>query len=248
MISKNNSVLRVIGVEHLSWKEEDCAVAPRSFSVLAFRVRGSALIQNGESTHEIAKNDLLYLPQGMGYRAHYTDTELFAIHFVTLRQDSSIQVRTPRDPAYFQQLFFKARELWKRKEPGFETLIMAELYRILGELEAEAAKGNLPKHFLQAVGFINTHFTDPQLSVERVCTEAGIAATGFRQLFKKHYGKTPTEYVTELRLEYARKLISGGASVENAAYESGFSDPKYFARVVKKHFGCTPRGLKGYGK
>jgi AraC-like DNA-binding protein len=37
-------------------------------------------------------------------------------------------------------------------------------------------------------------------------------------------------------------------TIEDAACESGFNDPKYFARVVKKHFGCTPRDLKLYGK
>ena len=56
------------------------------------------------------------------------------------------------------------------------------------------------------------------------------------------------EYITRLRLEYARRLIANGVSVESTAYESGFNDPKYFARVVKKHFGCTPRNLKTYGK
>lgn len=248
MLSKDNPVLRVIGVEHLTWKSEDCTVSPRSFSVLAFRNRGSAVIQNDEGRHEIASGDVLYLPQGMAYSAHYTDTDLFAIHFVTLRRDDKIRIRTPRDPALFRELFSKAREVWKKREPGHETFALAALYDIFGTLESEAAKSDLPKHFLKAVTYINLHFTEPQLSIDRICTDTGIAATAFRQLFKKHYEKTPTEYITKLRLEYARKLISGGSTVEHAAFESGFSDPKYFARVVKKHLGCTPRGLKTYGK
>ncbi|MBQ3074853.1 MAG: AraC family transcriptional regulator [Clostridia bacterium] len=248
MISKDNAVLQIIGVEHLTWKEEVCEVAPRNFSVLAFRIRGSASIQSGEKTYKIKENDILYLPQGMSYKAHYTATDLFAIHFKTFLQDTEIQIRTPGDPAYFQQLFSKARELWKKREPGYETFAMAELYGVLGALEAETAKSNLPKHFLKAVAFTNTHFTEQQLTVEQICKEAGIAGTSFRQLFKKHYGQAPTKYITKLRLEYARKLLSGGATVEHAAEKSGFSDPKYFARVVKKNFGCTPKGLKGYGK
>ena len=42
-------------------------------------------------------------------------------------------------------------------------------------------------------------------------------------------------------------LIAGDENVEAAALASGFSDAKYFARVVKRHFGCTPRQLKHYG-
>lgn len=67
-------------------------------------------------------------------------------------------------------------------------------------------------------------------------------------MFKKYYLKTPVEYITDLRLEYARNLISGNMPIEQAALGSGFSDPKYFARVVKKNFGCTPKDLKMFGK
>lgn len=248
MITKNNAVLRIIGVEHLQWKEGVFEVAPRDFSVLAFRVCGSAEIQSGNELHKLGTNDILYLPQGMSYRAKYTDTELVAIHFKTLRQDKQIMVHPLQDSMRFHRLFFKAQELWKNKEPGYATFAMEQLFGILGAMEEEAAKNNLPKHFRKAVSFINAHFTEPQLSSEMICSQSGISATSFRQLFKKHYGQTPTEYITLLRLEYARKRISGDATVEQAALESGFSDPKYFARVVKKHYGCTPRGLKNYGK
>ena len=95
---------------------------------------------------------------------------------------------------------------------------------------------------------INANYKDSTLSIDKVCKKAGISATVFRQQFKKYYQKTPIEYITELRLEYARNLISRGTSIENAAFESGFNDSKYFARIVKKHFGCTPRQLRTYGK
>ena len=39
-----------------------------------------------------------------------------------------------------------------------------------------------------------------------------------------------------------------GTSIEEAAEKSGFSDSKYFARVVKKYFNCTPSAFKLYGK
>jgi len=56
------------------------------------------------------------------------------------------------------------------------------------------------------------------------------------------------QYITELRLENARNLISCGMPIEAAACESGFGDSKYFARVVKKHFLCMPRELKTFGR
>ena len=248
MNTNENAVLRIIDVVGITWGEEKIEVSPRDFSGLAFRIKGSAVIESGNKTYKISPKDLLYLPQGTGYKAKYTDTDMIAIHFTTAKQGDEISVHSLRDPDRFRLMFEKAKEIWEKKEPGYATFAIAQLYEILGTLEEQETRSNLPKHFLNGLSFINENFTDPDISVDTICAHAGICATVFRQLFKKHRGQTPTEYITQLRLEYARKLIAGGSSVESAALECGFSDPKYFSRVIKKHFGCTPKGLKYYGK
>ena len=146
------------------------------------------------------------------------------------------------------EAFRQAHTLWQGKAQGYTVDSMAQLYHILGLLCQREARRNLPANFLSAVEYIHGNFKDPDLSAAMICQNAGIGQTNFRQLFQKHYGKTPVEYITELRLEWARNLIASGVSVEQAAAESGFNDPKYFARTVKKHSGCTPRQWKNYGK
>ena len=106
----------------------------------------------------------------------------------------------------------------------------------------------MPEYFLTAISIINAEYKDPAISIKSICKRAGVSETVFRKLFSENYKKPPIAYITELRIEYARNLIANGESVETAAFESGFSDPKYFARVVKKHLGCTPKALKTYGK
>lgn len=243
-----NPILRIAGVEHMVWKGGTFSVAPRAYSALAFRMRGSAVIQSGGKEVEVQTNDLLYLPQGLAYKAQYTDTEMLVIHFVTAKDDEELKIYSFQNGEEFYKRFLKACALWEKKEPGYEAYIMAQLYAILGMLLERETKATLPKHFLGAVSLINSNYRRNDLTVERICAEAGIGGTVFRRLFRKHYQKTPVNYITDLRLEYARNLIAGGTSVEDAAYESGFNDPKYFARVVKKCFGCTPRELKAYGK
>lgn len=244
----NNPVLRIIGVEHLQWKAGIFNVPPREYSSLAFRISGSVTIRCGDSEHYINTNDILYLPQHMGYTAKYTDTEIIVVHFVTMQNDRKIELYTFQNGEQLYKLFMQALTLWKNKEAGFAVYTMSLLYTIWGTILEKETKENLPAHFLNAISFVNANYKNNDLSVETICAAAGISATVFRQLFKKHYQKTPMQYITDLRIEYARSLISNGVSVENAAYESGFNDSKYFARVVKKHFDCTPRELKTYGK
>ena len=248
LFDANNPVLRIVNIAHMRWKGGVFQVKPREYSALAFRISGDAVIRNGDEECYVNPNDILYLPQGMGYTAEYTDTEMIVVHFVTDRADEEIEVHHFQNGEQLHRLFLRALDIWTDRKPGYGVYAMAELYQILGCILEQKAQTNMPRSFLRAVSFINENYRDSSLSVPGVCDAAGIGATVFRQLFRKHYQKSPMEYIRDLRLEYARALISGGVSVEDAAYESGFSDPKYFARVVKKQFHCTPRELKNYGK
>ena len=244
----NNPILQIVGVEHMCWRGGVFNIRPRNYSALAFRISGNATITVGGKEYYIHSNNILYMPQNIAYKAEYTDTEMLVIHFVTLKNDSDVEVYSLQNVEQIYKLFLSTLDIWKNKEPGFHVYALSQLYMILGAILEKSTKTNLPQHFLDAISFINSNYRNSALNMDMICAEAGSSATVFRQLFKKYYQKTPTEYITSLRLEYARSLISNGVSVEIAAYESGFNDSKYFARVVKKHFGCTPRELKNYGK
>lgn len=243
-----NPILQITDVAHIRFPGGSFTVPPRAYSSMTFRISGNAAITCGSTECHVQANDILYLPQGLGYTAEYTDTEMIAIHFVTALDDSAAEVYTFENSEQLYKLFLQARSLWEQKEPGYPVYLLAQLYTILGTVLEKETKTGLPRHFLNAISFINANYKNNSLGIQQICAEAGIGATAFRQLFAKHYQKTPTQYILELRLSYARNLISGGMPIEAAAWESGFNDPKYFARVVKKHFGCTPRDLKTYGK
>lgn len=243
----DNPAITIESVEHMRWQGGTFRVAPRNYCALAFRIRGTARIEAGGATYTLNTNDVLYVPQDLGYTATYSDTEMIVFHFVTRRSDKRIEIYSMEDSGRIYKLFLRAQALWQNKEPGYTVYAMSQLYAVLGTILETQTKTNLPPHFLQAVSYINENYQSA-ITMRRICEASGISATVFRQLFKEHYHKTPVAYITELRLEHARNRIAGGISIEQAAAESGFNDPKYFARVVKKYFDCTPRDLKNYGK
>ena len=243
-----NPVLKIVSVDRISWEKQSCSVRARDFSALAFRVKGSASIRYQDKTVTADTGDLLYLPQGLMYRADYGDTEILVIHFVAEKADGEVEVYHVFDQEKIYKLFLKAYARWKSRLPGTDAIVMSLLYEILGGIASESKREVLPQPFVEAVSRLNSGFRLPELSVSAVCRASGIGETYFRKLFRQEYGKTPVLYVTELRLEEARSMISGGFSVEEAALSCGFRDPKYFARVVKKRWGCTPKSLKNYGK
>ena len=243
-----NPVLHIRGVEQMHWSGDSYQVAPRSHCALSLRLKGEAVINCGKKSYTVTSENLLYLPQNLGYHAEYTDTDLLVIHFTTLKNDPEPEIYHPENMERLKRLFLSAHEKWKNKEPGYGVFPMKCLYEIFCELSEEETRTVLPPHFLKALSYINANFRNPTLNLPCICTEAGISGTALRQLFHKHYQKSPLNYITDLRLECARALISEGITVETAALESGFNDSKYFARVVKQHFDCTPKDFKLYGK
>ena len=244
----NNPILRVENVEYLTSSPGTYEVAPRPYSSLSFRIKGTARIETETGCDTVNTNDILYVPQNLAYTARYTETEMITFHFVTYGNDREIQVFSFENGEKIYKTFLQAKELWQARVPGYELYAMSALYTALGMICQKEAHAQLPPHFLQAVSMLNSGYTNSHLNLGDICAEAGIAQSQFRQLFKLHYGKTPVDYLTDLRIEHARSRIAGGMSVESAAFESGFNDPKYFARTVKKRFGCTPKSFKTYGK
>lgn len=242
-----NPILELLLAGRFSWQPRQLWVDARPYSALAFRLKGGGALQCCGKTYTLNAGDVLYMPQGISYFHDYTQTDLLLFHFVTAYNDPEPEIYRLNNPDEIGRQFQNAIRLWEEKQPGYIGKCFGIFYKILGLLGENEAQIRLPAHFLQAVSILNDSFRSNQLRMEAVCKKAAISETVFRQLFRQHYGKSPIAYVTELRLEYARSLITGGMSVERAAIESGFSDAKYFARIVKRHWGCTPRQLRTYG-
>ena len=63
----------------------------------------------------------------------------------------------------------------------------------------------------------------------------------FIRMFKKTTGKTPHQFVTNMKLEVAKRLLSECTdSVIQVGFAIGFDNPSHFSKVFKNHVGLTP--------
>ncbi len=67
-----------------------------------------------------------------------------------------------------------------------------------------------------------------------------IDRTYFYRIFKKETGKTPSEYLTEYRVNKAKSLISMGIDFKNIASSIGLKDVYHFSKLFKKTTGLSP--------
>ncbi len=95
-------------------------------------------------------------------------------------------------------------------------------------------------NLLRAVAWIDRNFLD-EFCLEGCATAALISPRQVQRLFKKHVGKSPMQYMTKRRLDYARRLlVETDLSVREVAERCGFSSDSNFSKGFRKVFGFAP--------
>ena len=90
--------------------------------------------------------------------------------------------------------------------------------------------------------YVLNHFPE-ELSLETVADLAGMTAPAFCRYFKARANKTFSEFVSEVRIGHACKLLMNTPlSITQVSYESGFRTLSNFNRQFKDITGLTPSG------
>jgi len=90
-----------------------------------------------------------------------------------------------------------------------------------------------------------SNITTHNLSIRKVMESIPLSRDHARRMFVKEMGRTPSEYLMEKRISFAKQLIlthmgNSDINFKKIAYHSGFDDPYYFSRVFKKLTGKSP--------
>jgi two-component system, response regulator YesN len=83
------------------------------------------------------------------------------------------------------------------------------------------------------------------ISLDEVSKEVNISPYYFSKLFKEETGENFIEYLTNMRINKAKELLSKtDMSMKEICCHIGYSDPNYFSRLFKKNLGVTPTEYK----
>ena len=79
------------------------------------------------------------------------------------------------------------------------------------------------------------------LTVDLICNRFFISKNRLYNLFHRYYDTTVNDYITTLRLNKAKKLLTETSEpVYRMCELTGISNYTYFCKLFKKHFGVTP--------
>ena len=109
------------------------------------------------------------------------------------------------------------------------------------KIEQIQVKGNNDALMERVMKYMNEHLADPDLNVEKLTEDVGISRAQLHRKLKEIAGVSAGEFIRNLRLEQAARLIEEGQiNITQVAYSVGFSNQTHFSTVFKKHYGMSP--------
>lgn len=137
----------------------------------------------------------------------------------------------------------KEGKVKKACENPFLQSIAASVYLLLERhfsvSQSVFAKNKDRQVFYKIVEYINAHFKE-DISVGSISSDLYLSRGRLAEVFKKYSGVSITEYISSLRINNANYMLMNGATVTEAALESGFSSVRTFNNIYKSIMGMTP--------
>ena len=100
------------------------------------------------------------------------------------------------------------------------------------------------RYLEDARAFIHAHASDPDISLESMAARASMSKYHFLRQFKHHYGRTPHQYLQNIRIDCVRQKLTSRKALSRIALDCGFYDQSHMVKTYQKFYGHTPGSLK----
>lgn len=92
--------------------------------------------------------------------------------------------------------------------------------------------------------YVNAYYKN-NIHPEDLANLVGMTPESLSRFFKIRSGKTVSEYIIDIRLGYAARLLADTTnSISEICYDCGFNNLSNFNRTFKKKKGCTPKEFR----
>lgn len=163
-----------------------------------------------------------------------------------------ILLHLPRD-AWAQAEYLLDAALAEEKRRDAESPLLLDglcaclLAIILREKDRAQAADVPPEALEKALRYLDAHVTE-DVSLPQLSAAAGLSTRQLDRQFAAAFGMTPVRYLAQLRMARARTLLRGTARpITEIAFDCGYADSNYFARVFRKVCGLSPQQYRQSG-
>ncbi len=231
----------------------DCPSHQHELWEFSVNIQGSGTAWIGEQEYPFTAGTILCIPPrmshrkqaGQGFRDFYFHTDVFqTVDNREVPTNKPIVMQDDSEKS-FETLVRLIMNLYYQRKPE-ERGVVLSLFRTAMQLLSvrSSSKKNSPL-VEQVKSEIIAEFSNPELDLPQLLGEGLYSENYMRKKFKEQVGMSPTEYLTHLRVDYAKQLLSQkkllNVSIATIAEMCGYYDERYFSRVFRANTGMSPR-------
>ncbi len=178
-----------------------------------------------------------------------TDFDLFPIHLARqfFRDDNKVlagQQVTERLEINISQTGDKAWYSTSKRPIINEYDEIIGSYGITQQLEKQAVALSGIEVLTVPVDYIREHYHE-NFTIDELAQVSHLSVSALERRFKNHLKKSPKQFINEVRLENAQKLlVETNMPIAQVGYESGFPNPSYFTQQFRVFFDELPSDFR----
>ncbi|MEK6154867.1 AraC family transcriptional regulator [Flavobacteriaceae bacterium 3-367] len=239
--------------------------------IITYVVSGKKDWITPNKTYELLAGDAIFVRKGVYVTKQYFEEDYCVMLFLinddfikkfmsenNLSPGGSVQGRE-FEPVFridtsdsFQSLIESIFHYLKQGESLPERLVTIKFKELLFNIALNPKNRQLLQYFgsIQQRAKVDMEDTMLQnfqydLSMEGFAKLCGRSLSTFKRDFKNRFNSTPSKWLNEKRLEYAKALLLGSdLSISEVCYESGFKNTSHFNRIFKDKYRLPPNQFK----
>lgn len=213
---------------------------------LVLILKGTGILYVGEEEIRFSPGMIICqppdTPHGTKADSVYQDIFMKVEEFVS-PVSQPVPVFHDDDSGRFRMLMLMLHETLHKQDNNWLALVNALSDTLYQLLRSWTGGRNNPAVVEEAVREMVMNISNPDFDLGRLIEKSGYCSDHFRRCFRAATGETPAQYMIRLRMEQARRLLSGnssGQSIRQVAQLSGYRDPYYFSKLFHRHIGMSP--------
>ena len=237
-------IMKTIFVNRTPNEISECESHSHSCWELILQLSGMAVVEMNDEKFEVNPGTVTIVPPNT---AHYESSDgLFNDMYIQAEElpFSNMPFTVFDHNGNVTQLFHILHKSYiEKEERNISDTLLAAICEYITVLNNENYKYAFIRDFKNNMMM---NISNAEYNIKESAVKSGFSYSYLKSCFKKDVGETPLEFLTNIRINHAKKLLlqTPFYSISEVAYLCGFNDPLYFSRCFRKHTGVSPREYK----
>lgn len=212
---------------------------------LIMLLSGEAKVNVGKHKFVLKKGEIVFINRNLIHGA-YSDEKCHFLGLVIPVNDisSKIPIDLEYDPIISDKSLSELILIIYREYKNNDFTILKSYSELITKLIFRKIMPNNLSHYDSgAIDYIKKHYSE-NITLSDIADSVNLSKYYFSHYFKKQYGITVNNYLTNVRIEKSLELLNENKKTTEIAERCGFSDDCYYCRVFKKVMGITVRDYR----